>query len=213
MATATVPLALADKEDLSAKFGHWMALYAAFLFLAGWSYLKYYFRVFGVETGWLEFGFNDTLARGFSVLFGAGALLSIVYLSIFLLTLVVEVFFKKRSQIVDGLIPLLLVLLFPVTYGVARNAGIRQANTDRGNSTSLPTIAFTAGSCDYRGKLVYLKGDQFYVFNLAYLSSPAKPASCQLDLAGAPTLIPQLWLVRSSDLKEVRVIHYEREAK
>jgi hypothetical protein len=35
MATATVPLASADQKDLSAKFGDWMALYAAFLFLAG----------------------------------------------------------------------------------------------------------------------------------------------------------------------------------
>lgn len=212
MATATVAMDSADKEELSAKFGHWMALYTAFLFLAGFSYLKYYFRVFGVDTGWLEFGFNDTLASGFSVLFGSGALLSLVYLGVFLLTLICEVFYERRSRIVDALVPVLLVLLFPVTYQVARCAGIQRANNDRGSTTLLPTIAFTAGRCDYSGKLVYIKGDQFYVAGLAYLPSSAKQTSCPFDLTDA-SKVPQLWLLRSSDLNDVRVIHYEKEAK
>jgi hypothetical protein len=232
MVTPNLALPSAEKEGLSTKFGHWTALYAAYLFLAGWSYLKYYFGVFGVNTGWLDFGFNDTIAEGFSVLFGAGALLSVVYLSIFLLALFLEVFGKTRSRSADALVPLCLVLLFPVAYGVARHAGIRQANTDRGDNTSLPTIAFTAGSCDYRGKLVYIKSDLLYIYNLAYQPSMAKltssdssgaalpkaglrssPGKCPFDLADVSPLVPQLWLARSGDLKEVKVIHYAKEAK
>jgi hypothetical protein len=210
--TALSGSADAEKEGLSAKFAHWMALYAAFLFLAGWTYLKYYFTVFGVNSGWLDFGFNDTLAHGFSVLFGTGALLSIIYVVIFLLTLIREVFLKP-SPILDALIPVILVLLFPATYGVARYAGIRQANNDRGEKSSLPTIAFGAGSCDYRGKLVYLNGDLFYISNAAYLTIPRNPTSCPLDLTDSSILVPQLWLVRSSDLKEIRVIRFGKEAK
>jgi hypothetical protein len=168
--------------------------------------------VFGIDTGWLDLGFNDTIAQGFSVLFGKGALLSVVYLSIFLLTLLLEVSGKKRSRIASALMLLCLVLLFPIAYGVARHAGTRQANTDRGDSTSLPTIAFTAGSCDYRGKLVYLKGDLFYIYNLAYQPGSGKP-TCPFDLKGVSPLVPQLWLARSGDLKEVKVIHYLKETK
>jgi hypothetical protein len=154
------------KDSLASKLGHWTGLYAAYLFLAGWSYLKYYFGVFGVDTGWLDLGLNDTMAQGFSVLFGSGVFLSIVYVVVFLLSVAVEAFPRNRSRLMDMEIPLFLVFLFPVTYGIARRAGIGQANVDRGDKPSLPTLVFTAGSCDYRGKLVYLKSELFYVSNL-----------------------------------------------
>jgi hypothetical protein len=54
-----------EKDSLASKFGHWTALYAAYSFLAGRSYLKYYFGVFGVDTGWLDLGSNDTMEWGF----------------------------------------------------------------------------------------------------------------------------------------------------
>jgi len=91
-------MAGAEKEGLSAKFGHWTALYAAYLFLAGWAYLRHYFEVFGVDTGWLDIGLSDTIAQGFSVLFGRGWPLSLVYLVIFLLSLALEVFWVNRSR-------------------------------------------------------------------------------------------------------------------
>jgi hypothetical protein len=206
-------VAATEKEGLPAKFGHWTALYAAYLFLAGWAYLRHYFGVFGVNTGWLDLGLNDTIAQGFSVLFGTGALLSVVYLIIFLLSLGIEVFWVNHSRKVDVGVACCLVLFFPVTFWVAMYAGISQANTDRGNKTSLPTITFAAGSCTYRGKVVFVKGESLYIYDLAYLEEPRKSAVCSFDLNGVSPEVPQLWLVRSGDLKDVRVVHYQKETK
>jgi hypothetical protein len=201
------------KEGLSAKFGHWTALYAAYLFLAGWAYLRHYFEVFGVDAGWLDVGVNDTVAQGFSVLFGRGWPLSLIYLLIFLLSLALEVFWINGTRKLNAGVAFVLVLLFPLTFWVARCAGIGQANRDRGDKTSLPTITFAAGPCGYRGKVVYVKGESLYVYNLAYLEEPEKPAACPFNLKDASPSVPQLWLLRSGDLKDVRVVHYEKEAK
>jgi hypothetical protein len=189
-----------------------MALYAVYLFLAGWAYLRYYFRVFGIDTGWLGVGFNDTVADGFSVLFGPGVYLSLIYLVVFLATVVVDLWTKlKRSA--QTIVAILLVMLFPMTFYAARRAGIEQANIDRGDRTSLPTIAFTAGGCDYRGKLVYIQSESLYLYNLTYSVNPPKNASCPFDLAGTTPAVPMLWIVRLSDLKDVTVLHYQKEAK
>ena len=48
-------------ESIATRFEYWFAIYAVYLFLAGWTYLDYYFAVFGASVGWLEFGLNDTL--------------------------------------------------------------------------------------------------------------------------------------------------------
>src|ERR1700682_1667142 len=92
---ASSVVASTDKESLSSKFPRWTALYAAFLFLAGWSYLRNYFRVFGIDVGWLELGVNETVAQGFSTLFGSGIWLSAAYLVIVLLSLLFEVFSSR----------------------------------------------------------------------------------------------------------------------
>ena len=199
-------------EGLSSKFGHWTALYAAYLFLAGWAYLRHYFAVFGVDTGWLDLGFNDTVAQGFSVLFGTGWFLSLIYLVIFLISLALEVFCTNDGKIRNAAVAIALLLLFPVAFCVARNAGIEQANKDRGNKTTLPTITFAAEKCSYRGKVVYVKSEALYVFNLAYLEQPEKSLVCPFDLTGTSPEVPQLWLLRAGDLKDVRIVHYQKEA-
>jgi len=207
-ASATKP----QNEALWAKFGHWMALYAAYLFLAGWAYLMYYFRVFGIDASWLGVSFNDAVADGFSVLFGPGVYLSLIYLAVFLATLVVDLWTKLKRW-GQTIVAILLVILFPMTFYAARRAGIRQANIDRGDLTSLPTIVFTAGECAYRGKLVYIQSEALYLYDLTYSVQPAKNTSCRFDLAGTTPPVPMLWIVRLADLKDVTVVHYQKEAK
>jgi hypothetical protein len=146
-------------------------------------------------------------------LFGKGWELSLVYIVIFILFLVIEVLLPVRSRKIDAAFTCVLVLFFPVTFWVARCAGVSQANKDRGEKTSLPTVTFTADACGYGGKVVYVKGDSLYVYNLAYFGEPAKPATCPFVVGSQPSIVPQLWLLRSGDLKDVRVVHYEKEAK
>jgi hypothetical protein len=207
-----------ESKALSEKFAHWIALYGAYLFLAGWSYLDYYLEVFGINSRWLELGANDTIARGFTVLFGVGAWLSGIYIAVLVISLVVEVFLKKRNRVVEAVAAMCLVLFLIPTFFVAKKAGIDQANTDRGAKTTLPTITFVQKLCAYRGKLVYVKGELFYIYNLANLPGGTiadKARSCPIDLDGGAdsAAVPQLWLVRGNDLSDVRIIHYEKEAK
>jgi len=51
-----------------------------FTFLAGWTYLDFYFAVFGINAKTLAFGLNDVITRGFTAVFDAGVWLSILYL-------------------------------------------------------------------------------------------------------------------------------------
>ncbi len=218
VATRDTALVAAPPESkaFSEKLAHWIALYAAYLFLAGWTYIDYYFGVFGINSRWLELGLNDTIARGFTVLFSSGAWLSFIYVCVLVVSLVVEIFLTKNSRAISALASIALVLLFIPTYCVARKAGIEQANTDRSAKTTLPTITFMQKLCAYRGKLVYVKTDLFYIYNLANLSggsSPDKTHPCPIDIDGGSTSVPQLWLVRASDLADMRIVQYEKEAK
>ena len=196
-----------------------MALYAVYLFLAGWSYLRHYFERFGINNGWLDFGFNETVAQGFTVLFVAKIKLSIIYLLVVLISLLVEVILGRPNRILNTIVACLLIAFFPLVYTFAGEAGSTQADVDRGGDTHLPTLDFTAGSCSYIGKLVYVKGDLVYVHNLQLLSSSNAPKpqarpetrsqACPFDLEGASSEVPQLWLIRSADIKDARIIHYK----
>ncbi len=205
--TTTTPPA----DSLLAKFAHWATLYAAYLYLAGWGYLRTYYHVFGVGGSSLDIGFNDTLAQGFAVLFGSGWALSLIYVVVFGLSVVVEMTALGRRTLLRTALPTILVAFFPVTYLFATRAGIDRANIDRGQHTTLPSMAFTAGTCAYNGKLVHLKGDLLYVYNLAYLGVPHCCDGCPLDLSNTSPSVPQLWLIRAADIRDVRVIHYAKE--
>lgn len=211
------------KESIAGKFGHWFAIYGAYLFLAGWSYLDYYFKVFGIDSRFLDIGFNDIVATGFAVLFGTGKWLSLIYLGILTVSLVMEIFIEEKSRARDMAAATLLVFLFIPTYLSSREAGREQANTDRGKGTKLATIEFNEKACSYRGKLLYVKGELLYVHDLKDItgddakkkteSQKLRKERCPIELDSEPSPVPQLWLVRASDLSDVRVIHFEQEAK
>jgi hypothetical protein len=172
---------------------------------------------FGVSAERLEFGANDTLARGFTVLFGAGRWLSVAYLVVLIVSLSVEIFWTSGGRILSTVASLVLVIMFIPTYYIARGAGIRQANTDRGSSTTLPTITFSDKKCTYRGDLLYAKGELLYVHNLVKVADDATdskpgatPASkCPIEVGEEAGKIPQLWFVRLGDLEDVRIVHYK----
>ena len=214
---------VAEKEALSAKFARWFTLYAAFLFLAGWSYQESYFNVFGVDTTWLEFGVNDTIAKGFSVLFGAGVWLSWLYMVVFLLSAIEELL-STRSRVIDSVVVLSLLLLFPLFYLQATKVGRTQANIDRGLQSGLPVVTFSSGSCDYEGKLFYVKGDLLYVYEMHRIpesqssvkdsesaAGPTQSMSCPFEVATTAGPIPQLFLARLADLQDVRVTYSPTE--
>jgi hypothetical protein len=208
-------------DSLVGKFGAWLGVYGIYLFLAGWTYLDYYFAVFGINAKWLEFGLNDVIARGFTVLFDAGAWLSIVYLVVFGLSLIVEAF-KKDSGVSYVVATILLAAGLIPTYSIAKSAGISRATTDRGDKTTLATVIFTEKHCAYRGKLLYVKGETLFVYDLVAIADETARAkesdrACPIqiekpDKSNQPS-VPQLWMIRASDLEDVRIDHYDKEPK
>jgi hypothetical protein len=74
-------------------------------------------------------------------------------------------------------------------------------STRRSYIRSATRIAGTATTEKIRGKVVYVKAEALYIFDLAYLGEPGKGVLCPFDLAGASPDVPQLWLMRSSDLR------------
>jgi hypothetical protein len=201
-----------DTAGLAARFAHWMALYAAYLFVAGWTYLDHYFRVFGISPRWLELGVDDTVTRGFAVLFGAGQALTWIYLTALAIAILVEYFFPARSRPINTAAAIALVLLFVPTYLVSRRAGISAANTDRSDKTTLPTVTFAQQQCSYKGKLVYLRNDTLFVSTLQQIE-PSSTGPCPIAPPAGMGGVPQLWLLRSTDLQDVRVTHYDKEAR
>ena len=105
----------------------------------------------------------------------------------------------------------LIVMLVP-TYLVSRTAGVQAANRDRSGATRLATITFTQGHCDYRGKLVDLKSELLFVYNLAKVTGPISPDKpCPIEPL-AESKVPPLWLIRSDAVSDARIIHYAQEA-
>jgi hypothetical protein len=211
----------ANSDGIAGKFAAWIAVYGIYLFFAGWTYLDFYFAVFGISAKWLEWGLNDIIARGFTVLFDAGAWLSFVYLGVFGISLIVEAL-KKSSGISYAVVTILLAAGFIPTYLIAKSAGISRANIDRSDKTTLASITFTEKACSYRGKLVYLKGETLYVYRLIRLAdsdAPRKKANrtCPIEIGTSDQLVepsvPQVWMIHTNDLEDVRIDHFDKEAK
>jgi len=222
-------------ESIASRFEYWFAVYALYLFLAGWTYLDYYFAVFGASVSWLELGLNDTLAQGFIVLFGTGVWMSCVYLIVLLIALILEIFVKDNSRFISTIATLVLVVMFVPAYYIAKGAAVSQANIDRGPKTTLPTVTFSEKGCTYRGDLLHAKGGLLYVHNLVRVADttpksagkvpvtasagqareqpiPAALPKCPIEAQETSGTIPQLWLVRVDDLEDVRIVHYQKEA-
>ncbi len=205
----------AKSDGIAGKFGAWIAVYAIYLILADWTYLDSYFAVFGINAKSLEFGLDDVLARAFTVLIDAGFLLSIVYLAVFGVSVIVEAF-KKDSGISYVITAILIVAGFVPTYYIAKSAGRDRANTDRGDRTKLAHLSFIEKGCSYHGKLVYLKGDTLYVYNLRPFPDNRAPGpNCPIALPDKEhqSTIPQIWIIRNSELEDVRIDQYAKEAQ
>ena len=211
-------------DSIAGKLGAWIAVYGFYLFLAGWTYLDFYFAVFGINAKTLEFGLNDVIARGFTVLFDAGAWLSIVYLIVLGISVLVEAL-KKDSGVIYAFTAIILAVGFIPTYLIAKSAGVSRANQDRSEQTTLAHISFIEKSCSYQGKLVFIKSETLFINNLRpFPDGNATGPSCPIALKSKTELekdqidknhqqIPQLWMLRTGDLQDIRIEHYQQKVE
>jgi hypothetical protein len=86
------------ETSLPSKLTGLLPLYLVYFFLAGSTFLGYYYRSFGLSTRTLDFSLTEVLMKSFVLVLDLNNLLVIIYLILFLLPLLAELSEKwKRS--------------------------------------------------------------------------------------------------------------------
>ena len=140
-----------------------LPIYVIYLFLSGWAFNDYYFRFFGLDPRFLDVSFHDTLLRAFTLMFAtADWTLWFVYGSLFLVPpLVNRSAFRPALKII--LLSIFFVTLLLWIYFVSRSAGEQKARIDKGDLSTLPAITFKLQKQPLVGKLLYMKGELYFV--------------------------------------------------
>jgi hypothetical protein len=198
-----------SNSNLISSTSKLLPFYGIYIFVSGWAFLDYYYRSFGIEPRTLDIGFNDTLARGFTILFsgekltvlsflsGAGQLW-LAYISLAVVTLLLKENLLDRSWLKIWLAFFLSALLVWV-YFVSRSAGAHRAELDKGENTRLPGITFRVGNCAYHGKLLLLRGGTYFIHDVILIGQEQ-----QIDKN--PNSRLELSVYSAQELSEVKII-------
>jgi hypothetical protein len=183
-----------------------LTLYVAYVFLSGWSFQDYYFRSFGLDPRVLEFNFQTTLVKGFTVLFTHGVGLWWAYGPLLALPLGLEAFqpASRRARLLSQtlLLAALVALLFLV-YAISAKAGSSFATLNKGCRSRLPLVTFTYDLHPHHGKLLLLQNGTYYVHadsrTPEATDKPQTPTPCAVGLG-------VLTIFRADQLTDVQII-------
>ena len=138
-----------------------LPLYIVCIFLSGWAYDDYYYRMFGLDPRFLDLGFHDTLVKGFTIIFSGAMWLVAPYAALAVGALLIGWVRAPWGRFICMAALFLLSLI--ICYRLSRSAGEDAARIDMGDKSTLPDITFTVAKQDWRGRLVFLKGDVYFV--------------------------------------------------
>jgi hypothetical protein len=140
------------QDGLIAKLAQLIALYVVYVFLSGWAFFDHYYREFGADPRWFDLPLQETLVKGFTILFSnAFSLLSIALWAIYLLMIGVPLWgdgTKHRDHLwvrfsVGGFMVAALISV----YFLSAHAGLSAARSDQGAPTRLALATFSLKSC------------------------------------------------------------------
>jgi hypothetical protein len=172
-----------------------LPLCVVYIFLSGWAFDDYYFRFFGLDPKFLDVGFHDTLVRGFTVIFIGARWLSTFYVALFLTPPILNIS-SWRPLIRLLLMAVLFVGLLPAVYLISRSAGEQKARIDAGSASTLPAMTFTFQKRSLVGKLLYLKGDLYFIHRV-------RPSGGEDDGN------IELSAYKASEIEDVRIVGHE----
>jgi len=177
-----------------------LPLYAVYLFIPGWTFYDYYFRYFGVNPRWLDIAFNDTLTRGFAILFAGGKELWWVYVPMVIAPIVSEGLRGLQNRpilkrVLEYALVILLVCIPVVTYIISRDVGIRQAKLDKSDQSTLPTVSFTANKHFYRGNLLFIRNGMYFIHNLKEKDESRK--------------VQEVSIFRAEEVSDMKIVEFE----
>jgi len=198
---------------LISTIGELTILFAALLYVAGWSYLYQYYKTFGVRLSALNLPIYDALVYSLTTIFSGFRSVFVCLLLIVMISAIFSIDRLNEPPFKYFRISLFLVLVLALGFWLSHEGvrlGAAQAQKDmRETETSLPNVrlrmktepeAGTAGTGDeefdqpgYR-LLIHAKG-QYYLFR------PIK------DVSGLPASNIDLYVVPDS---RVRSIHIQR---
>jgi hypothetical protein len=184
-----------DRYNFLADVSMLLPLCVVYIFLSGWAFDDYYFRFFGLDPKFLDLGFHYTLVRGFTVIFIGARWLSVLYIALLLIPSLVNASNWRSSKKIASM-ALLFVGLLPIVYVMSRSAGERRARVDSGSKSTLPAITFTIQKRPLVGKLLYIKGDLYFVHR-------ARPVGSD-DNANI-----ELSAYKASEMEDVKIVGHE----
>lgn len=200
-----------DKKELSntvvGKISGLVGLYAIFIFVSGWTYFEAYYSSFGLYARWLDLSITETLTKGFVILFEKhGGWLWLIYVFVLVVPVMFEVIPRLGTHIRTQIaVACVMLALLPLTYFIARSAGLEAASKNQGDSTNLPYIRFATKCGLFSGRLLFMKDHDYYVHDLMQDQAPKGDAIC---LAHSPQVHGNhfLHIYRLEDIHSVEIL-------
>jgi hypothetical protein len=137
------------QEGLIAKLAQLLALYVVYVFLSGWTFFDFYYRQFGVDPRWFDLPLQETLVKGFTILFTSGTWLWPVYAAMLVGPLWVDgaEFLRDRLWVRLLLVLFMMMGILLCVYFISRHAGTSEAKNDQGSPTRLAPATFSLKAC------------------------------------------------------------------
>jgi hypothetical protein len=176
-------VAKTSEKNLLAKATGFFALYGLYIFVAGHTFFDYYYGSYGIDSRWLDLGFAEVTVKGFSLLFlQGGFLLWPIYIFIIIMPIIFEVSSRFNKPMLQATIMGVLLLLVPITYRVAADAGRRIALQNKGDHSALHYVTFSTKVGRVGGRLLLYRTGLLFVDDLGLTASPEPPDTINLHV-------------------------------
>jgi hypothetical protein len=136
-----------QQDGLVAKLTQLLALYVVYVFLSGWAFFDHYYREFGADPRWFDLPLQETLVKGFTVLFTNGALLWVLYLALVLIPLLTDDPKLRDRMWVRVSTGVFMIVALVGIYFLSARAGASAAMEDKGTPTRLALSTFSWKPC------------------------------------------------------------------
>jgi hypothetical protein len=190
------------QEGFIAKLTQLLALYVVYVFLSGWTFFDFYYHQFGVDPRSFDLPVQETLVKGFTILFTSGTWLWPLYAAMLMVPLLVDGSAALRDRLwVRPVLGLFMLGVLLGVYFISRNAGVSEAMKDQGSSGRLTPVTFslkacverrekktelTQGTalktkketaakpenCDYNGEILIFRNGTYYMYKVVPLRQP-----------------------------------------
>jgi hypothetical protein len=172
------------EKNVLAKVTGFFALYGLYVFVAGHSFFDYYYGTYGIDPRWLDLGFAEVMIRGFTALFlWQGILLWPIYIFVIIAPISFELISRfGQKPILRASVIAILLLLLPLTYWVAANAGERVALENKGETTRLPYVTFSTKTGKFGGRLLLFRAGMVFVHDVAATDPVGQPDDINLHV-------------------------------